>query len=330
VVAALLVWWLKGALSVLFWGALIAYILSPLVALGRRLGLSRTASVIATFAALAAALGLLAWLIVPSLGREAAGIARQMPEWSHEASLLAARAHSWYEHLHLPPAVARGVENNLAAVERQVASFFGRAGDGLVKAVPAAVQVVLAPIVAAYLLIEAPRLRRGILVLFPLGFRPHLEELAWRLDRNLGGFLRGQILVATVVGLLAGLTVTLFGLGYGLMVGVIAGATDVIPYVGPVIGAIPALLLALVKTPGEVVWVALAFFVVHQLEGGMLSPALVGMEMGLKPLAVLLALFLGGEMAGVPGLLLAVPVAGALVVVARWAWNLFTLPPAYR
>lgn len=330
VLVALTVFWVRDALAVLFWGGLLAYILSPAVSALVDRGVRRPVAVILVFAALAGLLFFAGRVVIPAVALESSRIAGQLPAWSQRLQGVMGSLSRWRQSLTLPPTLDRALTSTLQSAEKNAVAGLGSGFRALFRMLPGLFNLVIAPVAAAYLLLEAPRLTQGVLQFFPPVYRPHVRELFWRLDMILGGFLRGQILVALVVGVLAGVTVTFFGLGYGLLIGIIAGVTEVVPYVGPVIGAIPAVLLALMRSPEEALWVALSFFAIHQAEGGFLSPAIVGQEMGLKPLAILLALFVGGEAGGLLGLVLAVPAMGAAVVFTRWAWNLLTVPPAFR
>jgi len=116
---------------------------------------------------------------------------------------------------------------------------------------------------------------------------------------------------------LIGLGVEFVGMDYALLIGIIGGVADLIPYFGPIIGAVPALLLALTKSPWMAFKVAIVILVVQQIEGNLISPKLMGDSVKLHPLWVVFALLAGGEVAGFWGMLLAVPLAAVIKVVIR-------------
>ena len=328
--AALLVWWWRGVLGALFWGALLAYLLGPIVAAVERRGVSRGLSILAVFVLIALALAAVGIVALPAASREIGSMARQIPRWAREVDRLIAGARGWHERLALPRPLDRALETSVGTAELRLTRSLAGLARGMVGALPGLLNLLLAPVVAAYFLAEARSLRQGILIIFPPASRLHVTELLWRLDRSLSGYLRGQVLTAAAVGLMAAATVLLFGLGYALVIGVMAGVTEMIPYVGPIAGAAPAVGLALLRSPEEALWVVLAFVAVHQIEGSLLEPFFEGRGTGLRPLAVLLALFVGAEVGGVVGLALAVPLATTLSVGCRWAWNLFLVPEAFR
>lgn len=149
------------------------------------------------------------------------------------------------------------------------------------------------------------------------------------LDQVISGFVRGQILLSLAVGSLSALTAVLFGLRYSLLLGFWAGLTEFIPYVGPVVGAVPAVLAGLAVSPLRAVEVALAFAVIQQIESALLSPKIMAENVGLHPLMVMLTVLTGGYLLGGVGLILAVPTVGLVRVLWRFAVARLTDPPGY-
>ena len=135
------------------------------------------------------------------------------------------------------------------------------------------------------------------------------------IDSVIGGFVRGQLIVAAVIGVLATAALLLLHVPYAVLIGVWAGIADVIPYVGPFAGAIPAALVALFTNgwPNTVA-VVIAFTIINQFEGHVLGPRIVGSTVKLTPLAVIFALLIGAHVFGFLGLLIAVPIAGIIRV----------------
>ncbi|MCL4370406.1 MAG: AI-2E family transporter, partial [Chloroflexi bacterium] len=154
------------------------------------------------------------------------------------------------------------------------------------------------------------RLQTVVAAALPRAVRSRFRGLVRDLDAVLSGFVRGQLLVASSVGLMAGVATWLLGLRYAVVIGVLAGVADVIPYFGPVIGALPAVLLGLAVSPWRALQVTLAFVIIQQLENAVVGPLLIGDQVRLHPLVVIFAVLVGGTLAGVWGMLLAVPAVG--------------------
>ncbi len=184
--------------------------------------------------------------------------------------------------------------------------------------------IVIAPIVAFYLLLDWDNMIARIDGWLPRDHRDTVRKIASDVDGALAGFLRGQITVMAILGIFYAAGLAIVGLQFGIVVGLFAGVISFIPYVGAALGGAIALGLALFQFWGEWGWIAavLAIFLVGQfLEGNILTPNLVGNSVGLHPVWLMFALSAFGLMLGFAGLLIAVPAAAVIGVLARFALN---------
>jgi predicted PurR-regulated permease PerM len=178
-------------------------------------------------------------------------------------------------------------------------------------------------VVSVYMLLDFPRLARTIDRRFPP--LPGSEPLLVRMERSLTSYVRGQALVSLIIGTSAGIGLWLLGvLGWlpggqkwALLFGAWAAVTELIPYLGPWLGSIPPLLYAVVVHPLSAVWVAILFLFIHQVEGHVVVPNVMGSALRLHPLLVIFGLLSGGEIYGLPGALVALP----LLAVGRALWE---------
>lgn len=182
---------------------------------------------------------------------------------------------------------------------------------GLLSAI---IDVFLVLVIALYLLLDARRMRTFFLRLLPLRQRTAVQRIEAEVVRVFGAYIRGQLLLAFLVGIAATAALLVLGVPYALVLGVLAGLLELVPMLGPILGAIPAVLVALFQPFPVVLWVILAFIVIQQLESNLLVPRISGHAVGLHPLAAMLALIAGLEVGGVVGALFAVPLAGVLWV----------------
>lgn len=159
-------------------------------------------------------------------------------------------------------------------------------------------------------------MKKTVWYLTPKSWRKRGSEFLRDVDDSLGDYIRGQLLVCFLLGLIAGVSFWLFGLPYPLILGLAIGITNVIPYFGPFIGAVPALLLSLAISAKAVIIVIVTIFILQFIEGNILSPLIVGRSLRMHPVVIMLALLAGGELAGIPGMILAVPAAAVLKVTA--------------
>jgi predicted PurR-regulated permease PerM len=159
--------------------------------------------------------------------------------------------------------------------------------------------------------------------LFPDRYRNRTLAVLADIDTVVGGFIRGQIIVGAIVAVLVTVMLLIFRIKYALLIGLFAGVVDIIPYVGAVAGAIPAVVLAIFEHgPIWAVGVALGFLVLYEIEGHIVAPNVVGQRVGLTPLLVIVAILIGAELGGIGGMFLSVPVAGIIKVL----WKRFMRP----
>jgi predicted PurR-regulated permease PerM len=162
--------------------------------------------------------------------------------------------------------------------------------------------------------------------LIPGGARAEVLVLARRMNAAVGGFFRGQLVVAMIVGVMASAGLFVIGLPFWLLIGMVAGFFNMIPLIGPYIGGIPALVIALTtKEPITALWVIAVMVAVQQIDNHFISPLVMQRVVKLHPVLVMLALLLGGTLGGFFGLLVAVPTAAILKILFGHLWRVHVL-----
>lgn len=172
-------------------------------------------------------------------------------------------------------------------------------------------------VISIYLVVDGSGLNRQMLGYLPRRYRAPVRRAQAVALRVFGGYVRGQLLLGLIIGLAVGIGMSVLGMPYPALLGVIAGVMELLPIIGAVLGAIPAILVALFQPWPTVLYVTLFFVVVQQLEGNLLVPRITGQAVGMHPLATLLALMAGYEVAGIVGAILAVPVAAVAQALLR-------------
>ena len=186
--------------------------------------------------------------------------------------------------------------------------------------------LVLSPIIAFYLLVDAPHVREVMESLVPEGAKGEVNHVARRLNRAIGGFFRGQLIVATIVGVMCSVGLLIVGLRFWFLVGMIAGIFNIVPLIGPWVGGVPGIIIAFTTgTPLQALGVVIVMVVAQQIDNHFITPQVMQRVVQLHPAAVILALLAGGSLAGFFGLLLAVPVAAVLKIVCGHVWRVHVL-----
>ncbi|NLW44956.1 MAG: AI-2E family transporter [Syntrophomonadaceae bacterium] len=306
----------RAVLFPFFLGAALAYVLYPLIRVAQSRGLSRGWAVMTFYLLLVGLLGLLCWYTLPRLMREVAELAAVMPKYMEDAH----QAVEYLERLEVGGGVEQVIRDSLHRAENQAYRALTTFIGDILNLTGSLLSIVFAPILAYYFIRDWEKIREGFLGLFPVRSRSQLFKLGMDINEVLSGFIQGHLLVCVLVGVLTGLAAALLGIKYAIIIGFINGIAELLPYLGPLLGAIPSLALALTEGTREAVYLGVAILVVQQLEANLLSPRIVGNRVGLHPLVVIFALLAGGELFGIWGILLAVPVAAVLRVLIRFAF----------
>jgi predicted PurR-regulated permease PerM len=303
-------------------GLLLAYFVFPLVHwLNARLPLWLALTI--AYAGLAALTALALFLVVPPVGEELQALIRAAPEAQHRITAtlrdpnapffwrLSPAVRSYL--IKLPDETFAWMRDNVATVTSSVTlAFFSAVSIGAI--------VVAIPVVSIYMLAESPMMKRYVTERIPPRYRTTSLNFLSELDAVIGGFVRGQILVAACVALLALVPLLLLHVPYAFLIAAWAGISDILPYVGPFAGGIPAVLIALFAHGwANALLVALAFSAINQIEAHLLAPRIIGNTVRITPLVVIFALLIGASLFGFAGLIVAVPVAGAIRVALDFA-----------
>ncbi len=330
------IWLFNSILMPFVLGAIIAYLLNPAVKFFAREKIPRwlsSAGILSLF--ILFILTVLA-LVIPPLTREAIGLAAALPDYADKLSHL------------LSPYVAAiqsyigdsAIDDLPAMLKDNLGKLFTGAGGVLVglKAGGQAViggisTMVLTPLVAFFMMKDWPRIIRWVHDLYPRQYKSMIEDLLNQIDRKLAGFIRGQLMVSFFLGLGYAIALTIAGLNYGFLIGIMAGVLSIIPLVGSTIGLLTSVIVAYIQTGGDWSFVAViaGIFIVGQvIEGNILSPKLLGDNVGLHPLWVLFALLAGGSLFGILGMLIAVPVAAIIGVLVSFFLVQYKKSPFYK
>ncbi|SDE45041.1 AI-2E family transporter [Limimaricola pyoseonensis] len=326
-----LLWLLGDVILPFLLGGAVAYLLDPVADRLERLGFSRVmaVTVISLVALLVLVVAVL--LVIPTLIRQTSqlvetapllfaqlreGLSSRFPELMDETSTIRGQL----------DAIGEGIRARGGEILNSVLS----AGLGVINLL---VLLLVVPVVAIYLLVDWDRMVARVDELLPREHAPTIRRLAAEIDRTLASFIRGQGTVCLILGTYYAVALALVGLNFGLVVGAVAGLITFIPYVGALVGGALAIGLALFQFWGEWVWigaVAGIFVAGQMIEGNILTPRLVGSSVGLHPVWLLFALAVFGTLFGFVGMLVAVPFAAMLGVLARFAIQRYQDSALYR
>ena len=327
----IVLWFLGDVILPFLLGGAIAYFLDPVADRLEKMGFSRAISVtIITLSALLIFV-IMALLVVPTLVEQSIALFNIAPQLAHDLQVF------------LTSKFPQLLDANSTIYKTLLA--FGqtiqeRGGELLNSVLTSAASVlnvimlfVIVPVVAFYLLYDWDNMIAKVDDLLPRDHAPVVRQLAGEIDRTLASFIRGMGSVCLVLGTYYAIALMLVGLQFGLVIGALAGLITFIPYIGALIGGALAIGLALFQFWGD--WVSIGLvagiFVIGQvIEGNVLTPRLVGHSVGLHPVWLIFALSVFGALFGFVGMLVAVPVAASIGVLARFAIGQYKDSRLYR
>ena len=324
-VIGVVAWQVRVVFPPLILAGAIVFLLNPVVTALQRRGIPRAAGAGLAYLGVLGLFIVAASLIYPIAADQADELSGEWPE-------IQDKAEQWVDD------VSRASEGTFLEFTRQEledafqddnATFrqqLNQARDIGVRIFHVLLILVLAPIIAFYLLVDAPHIRDVMESLVPDDARPEVDHVAKRLNRAIGGFFRGQLVVAVIVGVMCSAGLFAIGLKFWFLVGMIAGLFNVIPLIGPWVGGVPGLVIALTTGSSlQALGVVAVMVVVQQIDNHFITPQVMQRAVQLHPAAVVLALLAGGSLGGFFGLLLAVPVAAVLKILGAHLWRVHVL-----
>ncbi|GIP16860.1 UPF0118 membrane protein YrrI [Paenibacillus montaniterrae] len=310
---------LKAVLGPFIVAMIISYILNPVVTMLHERKVPRTIAVLLIYAVFCTIFTVLLVNVIPMFIDQMQELNKHLPELSMRAQSLVIDINN---NSMLPESFREGVNKSLVLLERRISetllTFVNNIG-GMVNALFVAFVV---PFLAFYILKDFEVFERAVIKYVPKSHRKNTIRLLKDVDTALGSYIRGQLLVCVIIGTFAYIGYLLVGMPYALLLASIVAITNVIPYIGPFIGAAPALLMASTISLKMMLLVVIVNTVCQILESNIISPQVVGRTLHLHPLLIIFAVLVGGQLAGVLGMILAVPIfaSGKVIVQHMFAY----------
>lgn len=310
--------------------SLIGLVLNPAVAFLQRVLLPRGLAVLTVYIGFFLILAGIGLLLANPISSQVEVFAHKVPHLVHEAEHtiheVEGDLHKAGLHVKLigkGNTTVRTIEHKL---EKSASSLVSSAGGLLAKAAGAIVDLVLIFVVSIYMLIYGERIGRLVRQAMPAGDGTKADDYPELAQRAVSRYVGGQLLFSVLMGTTAGLALYVYGVlgifpagrSYAVAFGAFFAFMELIPYIGPFLGALPPILVALFTDPITAIWVALLFLVVQQLEGHVVAPQIFGHTLRINPLLVIFALLFGDEVYGVLGALLALPIVAVLRATAAY------------
>lgn len=308
---------IRDIIGILFVAVVLSSAISPWVASLQKRGMNRTLSILVLYLGFLIVVGGVIALLIPLLISEFTQLAKAFPDYYQRLSEWVAGSSTQLSDQSTIISVQQGIENlpntalgALSSIVTALVTVFG----GLA-------YFILVLVLSFYMTSEEDGVKKFISFFIPLHHREYVGDLILRIQRKMGLWLRAQLVLMASIGILTFVGLSLFGVKYAVVLSLLAGLTEIIPYVGPVLGAVPAIMIAFLDSPVKGVLVMAMYVLIQQVENHFLVPKIMQKAVGLHPLLVIVAILLGAKFGGVVGALLAVPVAAAVVMLVEEYWK---------
>jgi predicted PurR-regulated permease PerM len=297
----------------------IVYVLNPFVTALAGRGIARWMGSCLSYLLLAGLLTALGFLVIPGIGEQAGELAQDFPmiydEVTNELESLLGRV-----------GLTVSLPDYEQLTDEGAGGFLGNRFDRITDIAFGVLEILfllfLAPVVAFYALLDLPRTHGHMMDLVPERHRAEMAHVGRQLGRAVGGFMRGQLLVALIVGVLTSFGLWLIDLPFWLLIGMVAGFLNIVPLIGPWIGGALGVLVAIgTRDLQTALWAGLVAVIVQQIDNNFVSPAVLRATVRLHPTTIILGLVAGASLGGFWGILLAVPAMAVVKIIAGHLWR---------
>jgi len=303
---------LKDVLIVFLFGLIIASAISPFSNWLDQKRFPRLWGVLALFLVVLGLLGLIASLVIPSITADIDQLITTLPTVFEKVSVS-------LENVQQGAPVYLDFVSEIQNILSGFSSYLQQSSQSVVGLVVGIfggfISFLAVLVISFYLSVTKKGVESFLESVVPEKYESYVKDLWKRSERKVGLWLQGQLLLALIVGLVVYVGLSLMGIRFALVMGLLAFAFEIVPIVGPILAAIPAIVLAFLQDPALGFWVIVFYVVVQQLENNILVPVVMGKTIGLNPVVVILALLVGANLAGIAGMIIAVPVATIIVEV---------------
>ena len=301
-----LVW---DIIVLLFISLIFAASLGPSINWMERKKIPRAVGILLIYVAAIFILSLVVVLIIPPITEQIDQLAETFPFYLDRFLQL-------FGTLSIETDISQTVQQSLQSVGKTLSGYTGSVVNTVSGIFGSLITFLLVLVLTFYFSVKKDGLKYFIRSVTPAKYQKYTMSMFIRIQDKLGLWLRGQLLLSGIIFVVTWIGLMILGIKYALVLALIAGITEVIPFIGPLIGAIPAVFLAFLQSPMKALFVVILYLVIQQLEGNIIVPKVMQKAVGLNPIVVIVVILTGAKIAGILGALLAIPVAVALMTVA--------------
>lgn len=303
--------------------AILAYLFNPIINYLEKKKINRLKGVFILYLTIISGFLIFAFLVIPKSSIEIKRLLTNMPIYMEN---ITEKVDEFYNRYYatlgdLPPlfhGIQQAVMENIVGIEHIIIDGFKNFLGGIIKTFTKVVSLILTPILTFYFLVDKDYFKEKLINLIPRKYRRESIELFREIDISLSKFVRGRIIMAVYVGVATSIVLLIMNIDFALGIGFITGVADIIPYIGPFLGFLPAVFFALMDNPIKALWIGIIFILIQWVENNILAPKVIGDTTGIHPLVILVSIIIGGGVFGVMGMILAVPVVAISIILFKF------------
>lgn len=310
---------LSDTFFTIIFSLILAYIFDPLVKFLEKKGIKRIYAVIIIYFIIIGMILILAFLVVPKSTREIKRLMVHLPSYIENFTNYVDDLYIKYVTTlgGLPPFL-QGVEDIIGGNLKKIQDVFemGLTSflSGVISTFSKIISIVLTPILTFYFLIDKEEFGERVKSLIPEKYKKDILSIAKNVNISLGQFVRGRLIMALYVGVATTILLFILGIDFAIVIGFITFIADIIPYVGPFLGFIPAFILGFMSSPIKALWLTVFFILIQWAENNILAPKILGETTGMHPLTILISIIAGGAIFGVLGMVMSVPLVALIKI----------------
>ncbi len=302
---------LRHIIFIIFISVIVALIANPAVDKMQKRKIPRVAGAAVLFLAAFIIMGLLAYIVAPPLAKEVTQLTSQFPAHLEQINLDdPVLQNQSFNYLNSEP--FQNVLIEASKFLKNVTSNFVSVILGLLGGFLSAILIL---VISFYFIVEERGIEKFVETVIPYNLRPRVLKIIRKTESKLGKWFVGQLFLGFIVGLLSFIGLSILGVPYALVLAIIAGVMELIPYIGPILASIPAILIAFTVSPLLALLTLILYFLIQQFENYLIVPKVMERSVGLHPVIIIIAMLIGGQLAGILGIILAIPVTTIVSII---------------
>lgn len=298
----------------------IAYLLYPIIQKLHAYRINKTYAILLIYLVFIGGTAYLIYRLYPAILIQLRELNEQIPELIAMYENMIANLYESTSFL--PEAVHDQIDQTIITLESSLENMVAKLLGGFTKIFDMIFFITVIPVLVFYFLKDSRKIKSFIKLMIPFKYHHQVSKLLHAIDQRLGHYIRGQLLVSLFVSFTSLIVFRFLDIEYALLLAIIMGITNIIPYFGPIIGAVPVIAITITVSTKLVFIAVLAIIIIQVIESNFLSPYIVGKSINIHPITIIFVLLLGGQIGGVIGMLFAVPI---LTVFKEVALHLFKL-----